>query len=268
VEWWASVLQNSSKDDLKANARYCSKYISPPDVMVSQIDVFVADRTARSDRGRIVFPLSMVHGVKSAALAVVAARPFSSLEEMYEKVDKKVVNKRVFAALIWSGAMDAMFGIDPETDGISGRNLLYMRYLEIKRDKEPFERLSELELMKRQGAAFPMIEPDYAAKISQMTDRNIQCVSAVASRPPGSRISVGGVIREIKAFPTKKGDEMSRMKVCNGDSTAEITVFPDLHSEISGLAKAGDLVIMKGRTQDWQGRRSLVADEARFPENE
>lgn len=261
VEWWASVLQNSSKDDLKQNARYCSKYITPPDVMSSGVDVFVADRTGRSDRGRIVFPLSMVHGIRTAAEAVVDARPFSTLEEMYSKVDRKRVNKRVFSALIWSGAMDSMFGLGESSGGIMGRNAIYSRYLEIKRDKEPFRPLSRIEIMLRQGEAFPMIEPDYTGWISEKVGRNVTCVSTVPHRADGSRGTMGGVVREIRRIVTKKGDEMSFMKVTNSDSTVEVTRFPDVHRETNDLVGEGDLVAVRGRIQDWNGKRSLIADE-------
>jgi len=268
VEWWASALQNSSKDDLRANARFCSRYISTPDVISSDVDVFVADKVGRSDKGRIVFPLRMVHGVKTAAEAVIEARPFCSMEELYQKIDRKKANKRVFSALIWSGAMDNLFGVGPR-DSILGRNAIYRRYLELRGEKQSsFTDLNEIQVMKAQGDAFPMIEPDYAGYLSRITERSVQCASVVAARADGARTSIGGVVREIKKINTKKGDAMCFISVANQDSTASVTVFSDLYSEVADFLKVRDLVVVNGRINDFGGKRSLVADTIIFPETE
>jgi len=72
-----------------------------PDARAGSIEFDVED-------GAIRFGLSKIKGVASAAEAVLAARPFSTLSEFHDKIEKKKANARVVKALIYSGALDGL----------------------------------------------------------------------------------------------------------------------------------------------------------------
>jgi len=112
-----------------------------PSVLTSGVDFDVEEDSIR-------FGLSKIKGVASAAEAVVAARPFSTLEEFFEKIPKRTVNLKVMTNLIYAGAFDdvefdpaAGPEVIPEEDGVEYRNGILLRYHQLKKTKEPPARL-------------------------------------------------------------------------------------------------------------------------------
>jgi DNA polymerase-3 subunit alpha len=264
LEWWASVLQNSKKEDLRANSQYCAKFISAPDVNLSEVDVFIADKRGRSNLGRIVFPLRMLHGVGTSASCIAETKPYSSLTDFYERIDRRKVNRGVVARLIWSGAFDSLCGVQK----ISQRNQVYSKYLKLYGgpEKDTFVPKTELELMKAQGEAFPVIEPDYASYAVKATGRPISCASVVGRGSTGRRIKVAGIVRDIHKLQTKKGDDMAFITIANLDASASITLFPEAYQTYIDIIKEGEVVIVMGQVNEFNSRRSLIADEIKLVE--
>jgi len=111
IEWWTSVLSNSSKDDLQYYWQFVtnsnSLEIKLPDINTSTNDFQIVPG---AEKEVILAPLSMVEGVGPAVMsAVVAARPFTSLEHMMTSVDRRVVNKGPMIKLILSGSLNNFF---------------------------------------------------------------------------------------------------------------------------------------------------------------
>ncbi len=106
-----------------------------PDVNRSGLDFdtsFVEEK-----QGAILYGLGKIKGVASAAEAILQARPFASVEEMYQKVDRQRVHARVFQTLILAGALDGLgtrwqpAGWDEQMadcEPIERRNLLLAAY--------------------------------------------------------------------------------------------------------------------------------------------
>ena len=220
---------------------------------LSEVDVFIADKKGRSNLGRIVFPLRMLHGVGTAAQYVAEKKPYSSLADFFERVNRKKVNRGIVAKLIWSGAFDALCGVQK----ISDRNHIYSKYLKLYGggEKEEFKPKNELELMKAQGEAFPVIEPDYAAYAARIIGRPVSCVATVKKGVPGRRVRVAGIVREIFQLKTKKGDDMSFISIANLDASASITLFPETHSANIASTKEGEAIWVPGQANEFNSRR-------------
>lgn len=73
--------------------------VLPPDVRRSAAEFDLRE-------GQVLYGLGKVKGVAGAAEAIVAARPFASLEELLKRVDRRRAHARVMQALILAGAMD------------------------------------------------------------------------------------------------------------------------------------------------------------------
>jgi DNA polymerase-3 subunit alpha len=114
LEFFSALLTNtenvdSFQDKIKTNMlrSYIVKIhkstnikILPPDINLSDADKFTIEN------GNLRYPLSQVKGVGAAAQMIVERRPYHSLKELLDKVEKRKVNKRVIKALIRSGTVN------------------------------------------------------------------------------------------------------------------------------------------------------------------
>ncbi len=94
--------------DFRQDALRLGIEVVPPSVKTSYRDFEVGEN-------RIFYSLAALKGVGDAAVEHIVARraekPFASLEDFCERVDPKIVGKRVLEALIMAGALDC-FGHD------------------------------------------------------------------------------------------------------------------------------------------------------------
>ncbi|HHZ09689.1 MAG TPA: DNA polymerase III subunit alpha [Rhizobiales bacterium] len=94
--------------DFREDALRLGIEVVPPSVMTSHRAFEVGDN-------RIYYSLAALKGVGEAAVDHIVARraerPFSSLADFCERVDPRIVGKRVFESLIAAGALDC-FGYD------------------------------------------------------------------------------------------------------------------------------------------------------------
>jgi len=108
AQWWAAVLTNASKEDLVGYWNSISKHVLPPDINSSsdQYQVKNADKI----NWQVVPPLNVIEGVGPAALGeILEKQPFSSVTDFMDRIDRRIVNKRVMLRLIFSGVLDRFF---------------------------------------------------------------------------------------------------------------------------------------------------------------
>ncbi len=115
VEFMAALLQGDvpmrnfkRKDQLVEHLEDCQRMgivVEPPNVNTSEAEFAVAE-------GRILFGLSAIKGLGSAAEAIVAARktggPFVDLFDFCERVDPQACNRAALETLIKAGAWDGL----------------------------------------------------------------------------------------------------------------------------------------------------------------
>lgn len=136
-EFWIANLQYASEDD---RAKYINRIYNSyrniiniifPDINKSYVN-FNMDKN-----DNIVWALGQIKGIgQKAAENIISSRSgkkFLSLEDFYNRVERRVVNKRVFYSLIFAGAFDSFYNIKNAED----RFQIYEEYFKIK--KETFE---------------------------------------------------------------------------------------------------------------------------------
>ncbi len=102
-------MANSDKlSDFRQDALRLGIEVVPPSVMTSFRDFEVGEN-------RIYYSLAAIKGVGDAAVEHIVGKrlekPFESLDDFAQRIDPKVVGKRVFESLIMAGALDC-FGRD------------------------------------------------------------------------------------------------------------------------------------------------------------
>jgi DNA polymerase-3 subunit alpha len=273
LEWWTSVLQNSDADDLRENARFCATLVHKPDVNLSDLDFFVAALAEGGDpgEGRIIYPLRMVRSVAGAAEAIIEARnsggPFLGMEDFYNRVNRSRVHVGVVINLIYAGAFDNLFNSTQITD----RNSMVEVYGRLRGDlaHNRYIRKTRLELMNFQAKVLPLWAPDYVSYIRERTPMSVSCPSIINELSPGSTTIIGGIVRAVKHITTKKGDPMCFVTLGNRNEIADVTVFPDLYSAAqegtdarhADLLKEEEVLFVSGKVNEYNERRSLVADQ-------
>lgn len=105
-EWWTAVLQNSKLEDIreKGYARELQGMLVLPHIN-GPMETFEA-----LEDGKVHSPMWMVKGIGEAACRSIQQsrgdRPYTSLQDFFERIDKRAVNEGIFKKLIISGAFD------------------------------------------------------------------------------------------------------------------------------------------------------------------
>lgn len=187
-----------------AQAHGCK--ILPPSAQFGTLDFDVQDGTIR-------YGLEKIKGVASGAEAIMECRPFSTLEELVDKVERRRANARVFSALILAGAFDDLpYEGDvrsepvPEREGIEYRNSLIHRYHQIRKAKDDPERFSYSVLLEKErdllGSALSWWTSN---KVSELRDLKGLETIAYSVAEDMTQLSVLVEVARVREHRTKKG---------------------------------------------------------------
>lgn len=105
VEFFAALLSIQDSEEKRANyikiAESMGISIDTPDINLSKRDF-----TPIAEEKRILYGLGSIKGVGDSSIdPIIEHTPYNTLDDLFEKLDKKVINKRVGTALIKSGAL-------------------------------------------------------------------------------------------------------------------------------------------------------------------
>ena len=252
-------------------ARELGLEILPPDVNESGYKF-----TVIGDK-RIRFGLGAVRNVGHAAIdSILAARfekPFASLFDLCERVDLRVCNKRVFEALIASGALDTL----------AGHRSQFFAALDSAIGEAA---LKQEEIQSGQGSLFgdigmtpggartssgqpvlpnlaPMTESERLAREKEILGFYIsghplepfraECelfashtVSQLAGWSP-DQMTLACVVTSVKKQVSKRsGAEFARLTVEDFSGSCEVLVFPETWAAISDRVRTDIPVLLKG----------------------
>ncbi|MEP7345007.1 MAG: DNA polymerase III subunit alpha, partial [Gemmatimonadaceae bacterium] len=299
AEFMAAVLSASIGDTDSVvkfinEAREIGLEVLPPDVNESGYKFTVVGDT------RIRFGLGAVRNVGRGAIDSIldarAERQFSSLFDLCERIDLRLCNKRVFEALIHSGAIDTLGGhrsqytavldsalqeaglkqteretgqgtlfgeIDARTTGNEGGTALMLPNVAPLSESERLTR--EKEILGFYISGHPL-EP-YRAECELLASTT---VSQLGAWQEGS-VSIGAVVTAVKRQVSKKsGAEFARLTVEDFSGSAEILVFPEAWAAISDRVRTDIGLLIKGgysrRDQGTDNPTFIVEQVQRFEE--
>lgn len=258
LEWWTAILQNSSHEDLEKHAKYFSAVVKKPDVNVSAIDFYIIDD---SDQ-KIVYPLTMIKGVKTASEEIFNNKPYTSFEDFYNRVNKKIVNKRVVSALIWSGALDSIYKGDSE-DIAEIRNSLNFEYHQLRGEKAP-EKIATTKAEMLQSKSLCIGSPDIVEFFQQKGKKGCKDIPSVMLITAGTQVCTAGIITRFKKIKTKKNDEMCFIDISNKEHEISLTCFPEMYESISDKIKEEKAVLVNGTVNVYNSRKSIIVDAIKF----
>ena len=252
---------------------------------------------------RIRFGLGAVRNVgKTAIDSILGARaegPFASIFDLCERIDLRMCNKRVFEALIHSGALDSLGGhrgqylaiLDAalqeaslkQAEKATGQGSLFGDLLGGTGDggRETgghqltlpnVAQLSESERLTQEKGILGFyisghpLEP-YRAECELFTSAN---VSQLGTWQEGS-MTLGVVVTAVKRQVSKKsGAEFARLTVEDFSGSSELLVFPEAWAALSDRVKTDIPLLVKGgyskRDQGADNPTFIVESVQRFEE--
>jgi DNA polymerase-3 subunit alpha len=285
AEFMAALLSSSIGDTDSVvkfinEAREVGIEVLPPDVNESGYKFTVV-----GDK-RIRFGLGAIRNVGKSAidtmLAARSERPFSSFYDFCDRVDLRLCNKRVFEALIASGALD----------NVGGHRAQYWAVLDsalqeasLKQQEAAMGQFSLLGGDDSTAVHAPRVLPNIAElQESERLTREKEILGFYISGHPlepfrlecelfathtvsqlgkwtDQPVSLGVVVTAIKKQISKRsGAEFARLTVEDFSGSSEVLVFPEAWTLLGDRVKTDIPVLMKGS----YSRRDQEADNPTF----
>jgi DNA polymerase-3 subunit alpha len=266
-----------------AEARELGLEVLPPDVNESGYKFTVVGD------GRIRFGLGAIRNVGRTAidsmLQARAEKPFTDIFDLCERVDLRICNKRVFEALIHSGALDNLGGhraqfaavLDAamqeaslkQAERTSGQVSLFgdVSQDETARHHLPMalpnvaaisdtERLAkEKEILGFYISGHPL-EP-YRTECELFATHTVAQLGAWSDQP----VALGVVITSVRRQISKRsGAEFARLTIEDFSGSSEVIVFPEAWTLLADRVRTDVPVLMRGA----HSRRDQAADAPAF----
>ena len=262
-----------------------------PDVNESFVEFAVVP-----DQPQIRFGMAAIKNVGTAAVEeILRARDekqFSSLEDFFERVNVRIVNRKALDSLIKTGALDrygkrVMLLENLETllayasriqkEKASGQIDIFGDAIETSDQIKPKLKLStdeietnmreqlqwERELLGLYLSAHPL--EDYKMWLSEQTVATI----LVTPNLHGKAVTIGGVVLESREILTKKGQKMAFVKIADEFGEMELILFPGVYEKSGDLWQRDTVVTLTGKIsgEDKEGKVSssaqILVDSAR-----
>lgn len=269
-----------------------------PDVNESFVEFAVVPQS-----DQIRFGMSAIKNVGTAAVEeILRARndqPFANLEDFFERVSVRIVNRKALESLIKAGALDsfgsraillgnlevlAAYASRLQKEKASGQTDLFgasivdgetiRPKLKLSTDTQVATQREQLQWERELLGLYLSQHPleDYRNWLKEQSMPLSELTEQMHNKP----VIVGGVIADIREILTKKGQKMAFVKLADESSEIEMILFPGTYEKSSGLWERDRIIVAKGKltAQDKDGSpgevkilvdsaREITHDEAR-----
>jgi len=312
VEFMAALLSNelANTDKIQQFVHECRRMgipVLPPDVNASGVRFTVEqaanlftptkDKQAESDETRssanacpakaIRFGLAGIKNVGEIAVqSIIAVRaqggPFKSFADFCDRIDLRVVNKKVIESLIKCGAFDAL---EPHRARLFA-DLEYQmnRASTVQHDRERGQAaLFEVAPVhaRRQAAVAPAVEWSASQMLafekellgfyvsghplSQYAEVLRRYELTSTARLPelqdGQMIRLGGIVAKLQPKLTKQGKPMAALTLEDLDGSVEVLVFPETYAKYAPQLQADAALFVSGTVNLREDKPKLFAEQ-------
>lgn len=215
-------------------ARQLGLDVKPPDINRSENGFTITDDA-------ILYGLDAIKYVgEKAVLEIKKLRPFKDMADLEHRTETSKVNSRVKENLVKSGALD-----------FAGLRDHYSK--EQKRKAE------------RDSLGFSLTGTGEASNYATILDERITSSVDFEDVEVGSLVVVGGEISSVKEIKTKRGDPMVFMDIVYNENVWNLTVFSDKYWDYKNLLRENELVIVRGKKDDYNEQNIILQELASLP---
>ncbi len=261
--------------------------VLPPNINESLLEFSVIDNK------RLRFGLLAVKNIGSLAIeSIVAQRQegglFKSIFDLCERVDLRLMNRKVLESLIKCGALDCFGANRPQLmavsnnaldrggsrqrERVSGQLSLFDTGLEESGFKNGIEALPDLpdwpqnqklayekEILGFYISGHPLEQ--YKFEIKKFANCSTQSLVRLGD---GSAAKMIAIITGIKLTVTRRtGERMAILTVEDMHGQTESVVFPSIYQKVAEKILAGQVVIIMGKVSIREGAANILCDDIR-----
>src|SRR5271155_5130402 len=275
VDFMAALLTSvtGSTDDVVKYINECREM----GIAVEAPDINVSDANFTPHGSAIRFGLAAVKNVGHNAIeSIVAGRKelgrYQSIYEFCEKVDLRLLNKRVLESLIKSGAMDSLGrrgqlmavldkamdrALKTQRDAESGQHGLFGVFAQdeapVNNDKLPdtpdWDEHTRLAAEKEILGFFITGHPleKYKDKLEDLRALSTADIAGIkASTGKDENICTAGIITNLRVLKSKKGDFYAQGALEDMAGSVEMIVFPEAYRKLQDKVKLEVPVLVRG----------------------
>ena len=287
VQFLTALLDSDAGDvgkvaSTRAEAELLGVNVLPPNINQSGV-------TFEPSSDSVVFGLTAVKNVGVAAVeAVVAARedggPFTSLADACERVDIRRAPKRAWESLIKVGALDELGerqallealesamkrGQRAQADRASGQTTMFgggllqesaqpaLELPDVPAAAEAERRRWEKELLGLYVTPSPLSDPAIGEQLAANVDARIY---ELEDTHHGQTLTIGGIIANLRAFMTRKGQMMGSVTLEDPPGAIEVICFPRIWKRMAPDLNNDRVVLATGRIEGDDGSFRMLAD--------
>lgn len=223
----ASLLtMQDNQDKIEQYIRVARKMgikISAPDINISNVNF-------TENNGEILFGLGSIKGVGETSIpSIINNRPYQSLQDAINKIEKKSLNKRVGLALIKSGAFDFYN---------SNRNEVINEFYTLRKDKEELLDINSYN---------ETTCNEYEKEVLSTTVTNVPFWETIMAN---ENVQVDFTITNIREKIDKNNKLMAFLKGKVLDCEIEAIIFSHIYTKNIGKIMIGNTVVIKGIKDD------------------
>jgi DNA polymerase-3 subunit alpha len=288
VEFMAALLtsQTGNTDNVVKYIKECREMgiaVEPPDINVS-------DAYFTPHGSAIRFGLAAVKNVGANAIeSIVAARKgighFGSIFEFCEKVDLRLLNRRVIESLIKAGAMDA-FGNRAQLMAVLDKAM--ERAQKSQRDAEMgqhglFGVFAQDEPMNGNGEKLPNVPEwdehqrlasekevlgffitghpleKYRDKLEDFRALTVETISQMTTGTGRDEITTAGMISGVRVMKSRKGDLYANAVMEDMTGAIEAIIFPEAYKRLQNILKQEIPMLVRASVRVEEGSNPKVA---------
>jgi len=294
VEFMTALL-TSEKDNTDKISVYINESlrmnikILPPDVNESYANFTVVGENIR-------FGLAAVKNVGQGAIdSIITARQtynrFESLYEFTERVDSRLVNRKVIESLIKCGAFDSvklfrsqlLAIIDnalnvaggTQKDRLNGQLSFFDKFETEDTFKDTVHRVpdipewpeDQLLAYEKELLGFYITKHPLASYEKTLKTYSTCQIQDLSSRRDGEEILLGGIMSKVRLTTTKKtGEKMAIVKFEDLSGTCDTLVFPSTYKNVAAMVKADTIVFLKGKVSLRDDEPRIIVNDIISPE--
>ena len=275
-----SIMDNTDKVTVYIEqCRHMGIKILPPDVNASSVVFSV-------DGGSIRFGLAAVRNVGEAAMKNLTKQrteqgEFKSLLDFCRRVDTKAVNKRIVENLIKCGAFDSLGAKRAQLLGILEQTMGAASGMQKDQSSGQIGLFTNESLENADSIPLPDV-PEVSQQEKLSWEKEItgfyitghpldKYMSIIKNLIPISKLLMGevrdgklariaGLVTEVKRITTKKGENMSFIKLEDFTHSIEVVVFPRVFYEYINMLAVDEALVIQGRVSKSENEVKLLAD--------
>jgi DNA polymerase III subunit alpha len=285
VEFLAASLSNelANTDKIQLFINECKHMgiaVLPPDVNGSGVRFTV-------DQGKIRFGLAAIKGVGEVAVQSIIetrkkAGAFQSFADFCDRIDSRVVNRKVIECLVKCGAFDSLG--EPRAQVFAAIEYEINRAASIQRDRErgqaalfdvepvharkqatgkvPVAEWSQSEMLGYEKELLGFYVSGHPlSKYAEILRRyELASTAQLAQLQEGQATRLGGIVSKMQTKLTKTNKPMAILVVEDLDGAAEVVVFPEAYAKCGQNLKPDEAIFICGSVTLREDKPKLYAD--------